>query len=169
MKQDRYDLTVEYILENQERSYRLAYSYIQEREGALDVVQNAVCRALEKCWDLKDPDAVASWFYRIVVNEALAYLRKNKKEVSTAPEELKEETYREPGYERADGTEEDLYRRVLQLPPDMKTVVLLRYYEELSLKEIAQVTGTNLNTVKTRLYSALRRLRRNLEREPGNA
>ena len=74
MRQDIYDLTVAYILENQEKFYRLAYSYVQDRDSALDVVQNSICQALEKCWGLRNPAAMKTWFYRIVVNEALQYL-----------------------------------------------------------------------------------------------
>ena len=47
IKQDLYDYIVAYIVENQNKIYRLAYSYVLNREDALDVVQNAVCKALE--------------------------------------------------------------------------------------------------------------------------
>ena len=91
MKQDIYDLTVEHILDNQDKAYRLAYSYVQDRDAALDVVQNAACQALEKCWGVKNPSALKTWHYKIVVNEALQYLRKNRREISTQPEDMKEE------------------------------------------------------------------------------
>ena len=162
MKQDIYDLTVAHILENQEKAYRLAYSYVQDRDAALDVVQNAVCQALEKFWGLKNKMALKTWYYKIVVNEALQYLRKNRREISTQPEDMKEEAYLEEGYDRADG-DETVFSRVLKLPPDMKTVVILRFYEQMSLGEIAAVTGANLNTVKSRLYAALKKLRKSLE------
>ena len=48
---------------------------------------------------------------------------------------------------------------------ELQTVIKLRFYEELSLKEISEVTGWNLNTVKTRLYTALKKLRLSLEGE----
>ena len=47
--QDIYDCTVQYIIENQNKFYRLAYSYVKEEQAALDVIQNAICRALEGC------------------------------------------------------------------------------------------------------------------------
>lgn len=49
------------------------------------------------------------------------------------------------------------------LPPEIATIVRLRFYEELSLKEISEVTGWNLSTVKTRLYTGLRKLRISME------
>ena len=69
--QDIYDCTVQYIIENQNKFYRLAYSYVKEEQAALDVIQNAICRALEGCFGLKNPLALRTWFYRILVNEAL--------------------------------------------------------------------------------------------------
>lgn len=159
MKQDIYDRTVSYIIENQEKFYRLAYSYVGGRDSALDVVQNAVCKGLEGCYGLKNPDAIKTWFYRIVVNEALQYIRKNKREGVSADGELPEQIYEEPAYER----EREVYEAVQKLKEPMKTVVVLRFYEELTLKQIAEITGTNLNTVKSRLYSALEKLEKVLK------
>jgi len=146
-----YNQTVEYILDNQERMYRLAYSYVQNKEDALDVVQNAICTALEKCDSIRNPEALKTWLYRVVVNESLQLLRKGKREIALDPAAMPEEAY-------WDGPLEDIqeiYTEVQNLPPSMKTIIILRFYEELSLKEIAQVTGLNINTVKSRLYRGL--------------
>lgn len=163
MKQDKYDRVVEHILENQEKSYRIAYSYVHEKEAALDIVQNAVCSALEHYSELKNEKFVRTWFYRILVNEALQYLRKYKREVSCEPSGIQEEIYVENAYEP--GIE--LYRLVRELPEQMRTVVILHYFEQLTLKEISEVTGVNLNTVKSRLYAGLARLRKQIRQENG--
>lgn len=159
MAQDIYDCTVTYILDNQEKFYRLAYSYVGDRDSALDVVQSAICKGLEKCYDLKNPGALKTWFYRIVVNEALQQLRKKKKESVSADGEIPEQIYREPAYER----EREVYDEVQRLSEPMKTVVVLHYYEGLTLKQISEITQTNLNTVKSRLYSALGKLEQSLK------
>ncbi len=159
MAQDIYDRTVSYILENQNRFYRLAYSYVRNEDVALDVVQSAICKGLEKCCSLKNQDALSTWFYRIVVNEALQYLRKNKKEAVSPDGELPEQVYHEPAYER----QREVYDEVMRLPEPMKTVVVLHFYEGLTLKQISEITKTNLNTVKSRLYSALNRLEKGLK------
>ena len=57
-----------YLIENQTHFYRLAYSTLRSREDALDAVQSAVCAALEKRHTLRDPDALRTWFYRILMN-----------------------------------------------------------------------------------------------------
>ena len=159
MAQDIYDRTVSYILENQNRFYRLAYSYVRSEDVALDVVQSAICKGLEKCFGLKNPEALGTWFYRIVVNEALQYLRKSRKESVSPDGELPEQAYHEPAYER----QREVYEEVMRLAEPMKTVVVLQFYEGLTLKQISEVTDTNLNTVKSRLYSALNRLEKGLK------
>lgn len=157
--QDIYDCTTQYILENQEKLYRLAYSYVQEQHAALDVVQNAICSALESCWGIKNPSAIRTWMYRIVVNEALQYLRKQKKVVTLSEEHTEKLVYHEPAFSQ----DEAAYQAVLALPEQLKTIILLRYYEDLTLKQIAEITDTNLSTVKTRLYTALERLKKTLK------
>lgn len=148
----------EYIVENQAKFYRLAYSYLNHREDALDAVQAAVCKALENSGKLKNADAIRSWFYRILVNECMDRLRGRKRVVFVPPDALDSGSYEDPQPE-----DDSLARRVDALPPEIQTIVKLRFYQELSLQEIAEVTGCNLSTVKTRLYAGLRKLRVSLE------
>lgn len=154
-----YDMVVNHILENQQKFYRIAYCYVNNKESALDIVQNAIVKALEASATLKNPDAVKTWFYRILVNEAITFIRKSKKEIVCEPTEMKEEIYYEPAYEGG----LSLYMEIHTLPTDMQTVIMLHFFEQLTLKEIAQVTNTNLNTVKSRLYGALDKLKKVME------
>lgn len=158
---DIYDKTVEYILENQNQFYRLAYSYVNDKDSALDIVQNAICNALEKCGSIRNPNAIKTWFYRVIVNEALQYIRQNKKETVCDPQEMKEPVYEEPAFSE----QKEVYDKVQKLPEKLRTVVVLRFYEELSLQEIADVTGENLSTVKSRLYKGLAELERSVKGE----
>lgn len=148
------NLITEYIIQNQERFYRLAFSYLHHREDALDAVQSAVCKALQKQNELKDTGAVATWFYRILVNICMDQLRKNKRVVFVAPEDLNTGSYEDLHPE-----ETDLRQQIDALAPEMQTVIKLRFYEDLSLREISQITGWNLSTVKNRLYGGLQKLR----------
>lgn len=158
MKQDLYDRIVEYIIGDQEKFYRLAFSYVHNEEDALDIVQSAVCKALDHYGDLKNEDAVRTWFYRILVNESIQLIKKQKREVLT--EDGVEEDL--PYYERGYDTQDDLYGQLDRLGEDVQTIIKLRYFEELSLKEISYVTKTNLNTVKAKLYRGLKLLKKNI-------
>ncbi len=159
MRQEVYDQMTRYIIENQNSFYRLAFSYARNKEDALDIVQNAVCKALDHCESLRNADAVKTWFYRILVNESNYFLRKSKREIPVEEEVYMEIPYYERKYEPAD----DLYDEISHLELEMQNVIKLRFFEELSLKEIAEVTNTNLNTVKARLYRGLKLLRENIE------
>ena len=149
-----------YLVEDQARFYRLAYSYLHSREEALDAVQTAVCRALEKQDSLKDAGAMRTWFYRILVNVCTDLLRQRKRVTLVPPEALDAGSYEDPLPE--DGS---LARRVNALPPEIASVIRLRFYEELSLQEISEVVNCPLSTVKTRLYTGLKKLRIQLEGE----
>lgn len=155
MKQDLYDKIVEYIIENQNKFYRLAFSYLRNQEDALDVVQNAVCKALEHYESLRNEQAVRTWFYRILVNESLLFLREKKKLPLAAAHENPELPYEEKGFELP----YDFSSSLSCLDEDVQTIIRLRFFEELSLKEIAAVTDMNLNTVKAKLYRGLKLLK----------
>ena len=144
-------LLTQYFTEEQARFYRLAYSYLNNRDEALDAVQTAVCRAWEQQDRLRDPDAVRTWFYRILVNVCVDQLRQRKRVTFVAPEDLDAGSYEDPL--PADGS---LKARVDALPPEIAVIIRLRFFEELSLKEISLVTGAPLSTVKTRLYTGLK-------------
>ena len=146
-----------YLVEDQARFYRLAYSYLNNREEALDAVQTAVCKALEKQDSLRDADAVRTWFYRILANVCTDLLRGRRREAPAAPEDLDPGSYEDPL------PDDTLARRVEALPPEFRAVIRLRFYEELPLKEIGDVLNCPLSTVKTRLYTGLKKLRIQLE------
>ena len=158
MKQDLYDYIVAYIVENQNKFYRLAYSYVRNREDALDVVQNAVCKALENYGGIRNEGAISTWFYRILVNESLLFI-KERKRMTLGETDQEEAHYEEKGFEIQD----DLYDSINRLDGDTQTIIKLRFFEELSLKVIAQITEMNLNTVKARLYRGLRQLKVNIQ------
>ncbi len=159
MKQILYERLIQYILENQDRFYRVAYSYTRHQEDALDAVQSAVCKALEAHENIKNADAIRTWFYKILINECLTVLKKRGKVVLTADTVEQEEAYYEKGYEQGGDIEQELEK----LEMDIQVIIKLRFFEEMSLKEISGITGFNLNTVKTKLYRGLKLLKENIQ------
>lgn len=158
-KQILYDTLVQYILENQDKFYRLAYSYTRQKEDALDAVQNAVCKALESYESIQNEAAIKTWFYRVLTNECLLLLKKSKKVILSADELGQEQIYYESGYEKQDDLEDELHK----LDLETQGIIKLRFFEEMSLKEIAAITRLKENTVKTKLYRGLKSLKENME------
>ncbi len=149
------DVLETYLIENQEKLYRAAYGYLHNREDALDAVQSTACAALETRRSLRDPDALAAWVRRILHNACMDLLRRRGRE-APLPEE-------EPSAAAPPPPEESLEEELSRLPPEIQAVLRLRFYEDLPLRDIAAVTGANLSTVKTRLYTGLKKLRIELE------
>ena len=151
---DNRQLLVDHILNGQTDFYRLAMSYVKNRDAALDVVQEAIVKALSKVDTVREPAYLKTWFYRILINEAMNHFRRNRNLVSL--EEVMADRAAEP---RDPGERLDLYDAIDRLSFPEQTVIKLRYFEDMKLEEIAQATGTNLNTVKSRLYTAIRKLK----------
>ena len=160
MKEELREQIVSYLLENQDKFYRLAFSYVHNADAALDIVQNAIVKALEHYTSIRNTDYVKPWFYRVLVNECLTAMQKGKREYSYEPEDLQriQDTPVEEDHQAM-----EIYEQVQKLPEKMKTVVVLRFYEDFSLAEIAKVTGAKLSTVKYRLYSALKQIKMTYE------
>ena len=147
--------TEKMLIDQYERFYRLAYSYVHNEADALDVVQESACKAIIQCKKLKDTTKLLPWLCRIVVNTSLDLLRNQIKE---QPAEELPEAAAEDKYE-----ELDLKKALKRLEPENRTVIILRYFEDMKIEDIALVVDENVNTVKTRLYRSLKKLRIQLD------
>ncbi len=150
-----------FVENNQERFYRIAYTYVKSREDALDVIHDAIVKALQSYHTLRRPEYAKTWFYRILINECNSFLRKNRRLLSW--EDGLAQQASENLFDIYKDEYIDLYAAVKKLSPDMKTVVVLRFFEEMKLEEIAEITSTNLDTVKSRMRRALNYLKLDIE------
>lgn len=144
----------QYIVDNKEALYRFAYTYVHNEDDALDVVHDAICKSLTNINTLKDTDSIKSWIYRIVANCAIDNIRKNKKYVISSDDLEVDDLVDYDKYEDI-----DLQRALDQLPEKYRTIIVLRYFEDMKIGDIAQILGENENTIKTRLYNALAKLK----------
>lgn len=149
----------EYVVGNKEKLYRVAYSYVKNADDALDIVQESIFKALVSLNTLKNPEYMKTWFYRILINCSLDFIRKQKKIIPLDDEVLYSyinefnDTY----------IDIDLHRALDELPEDYRSIIILRFFEDLKLEEIAEILNINTNTVKTRLYKSLDKLRIKME------
>ncbi|MBB4825125.1 RNA polymerase sigma-70 factor (ECF subfamily) [Sporosarcina luteola] len=154
-KEEKFKLVEDFIVEHQQAHYRLAYSYVKNKDNALDIVQESILKALRSVDRLEEMKFLKTWFYRIVVNTAIDFLRKNGR-VSVMNDEILD-THLPVS---KDGKNDlDLRDAIDELPAVHKTIIILRFFEDMKIDEIAAITGDNVNTVKTRLYAALKKLR----------
>ena len=159
MKQELYETLVNYIVQNQNKFYRLAFSYARNQEDALDIVQNSICKALDHYESLNNEGAVKTWFYRILVNESIQFIHRRNRELLSDDDLILDKPYYEEGYE----TQDDLYEQINHLHEDVQNIIKLRFYEEMSLQEISEITQLNLSTVKAKLYRGLKLLKQTMQ------
>lgn len=148
-----------FIEENMDGAYRFALLYAKNPHDAQDILSESVLRALSSLSTLKEPSKLKSWFYKIIVNTAHTYMHKEKREAAYLSEiSIAEQT--ENGC--FCGELSDLLK---VLSPKQRTLIALRFFEDMKLCDIADVLGMNLNTVKTELYRTLEILRKEYEKE----
>lgn len=149
-------LVHECLVKNYEKYYRMAYSYVFREQDAMDIVQEGAYRAILKSDLLKQPEYVDTWICKIMINEALRFLKKNKL-ASVDMEDLPEQ-----GQE--DQVEDiDLQRALDKLDEQERVIVVLRYFEEEKIDTIGKIMELNVNTVKSRLYRAMDKLKKYME------
>lgn len=163
MKQDRYESLVQFILENQESFYRIAFSYLRNKDDALDAVQNTVCKALENYQMIRKDTALKMWVYRILVNESMKMIREKKKVIlfDNTEDKMLEQSYEDKSILFS----ENFMQQIKSLDDDAQKILILRYFEEMPLKDIAAIMDMNLNTVKAKIYRGLSKLKIELKEE----
>jgi len=146
---------VDFIMNNKDDFYRLAYGYVKNSNDAIDILQDSIQKAISSKNNLKKEQSLKSWFYRIVINTSLDFLRKQKRLVVVDEETI--QSYSSGINDHY--TNIDLERSLEALPPKYKSVIILRYFEDLKIEEVAEILQESPNTIKTRLYKALELLR----------
>lgn len=119
------------LLEQYESYYRLAFAYAHNETDAMDIVQEGAYKAMLKANTLRKESFAGTWIYRIMINEAKEYLRKNKSDYAELEEsrEAAKDQYRDL----------DLAQAVDKLPEQEKALIILRFFEDRQLPEIAEI------------------------------
>lgn len=132
---------------------------------AEDVLQDVWLTVIRKVAALDRPEAFKSWLYRIAHNRAISRRRAQRETASL--DELNGEELSSPESEETEGSfagyePSDVHAGLERLSPDHREVLTLRFLEDLSYQEIADVVGASLGTVRSRLHYAKRALHREL-------
>lgn len=135
------------------RLYRIAYIYVKNEEDALEIVQEAVYKAFLNIKKLKEPQYFNTWITKIIVNSSLDYIKKRNKVIYFGEEE---ELF---GVGTKDKEYLDLYDAVDKLQGTYKTVIILKYFEDLKIKDIAKILELSESNVKNYMHKALNMLR----------
>ncbi len=138
--------------------FRLAYRLCGQREDAEDVAQDTFVKAARSLSRYRGDSSFRTWLYRIAVNAASDYRRKNRRHIAeTLPAEIEaEKTRPSPMSER-------LLEALEQLPPAQRSAIVLTAFEGMNHAEAAAVLGCAESTVSWRIFSAKKMLKKTLE------
>ncbi|MEL6941068.1 MAG: sigma-70 family RNA polymerase sigma factor [Bacteroidota bacterium] len=147
-----------------ERVYNTAWKYFGEEETAMDMCQQTFIAIHKKIATLQDASKFKFWLYRTVINHCHMESRKRKSRANlkekitqfrlTARQERPDEIYHRN--ERSKMVLDALQK----IPEEQKTVIIMKEYEELTFREIAEMLGISEGTAKSRLYYGLKNLRK---------
>lgn len=151
-KDGNYLIAIKFIRENQEYLYKLAYIYVKNEQDALDVVQDTIYKIITKVDKLKNIEYLKTWSLKILKNTAINFLRKNKKEILT-------NINIEKSYEEELDINIDLYDVLKELSDEEQRLIELRFFKDLKINDVSKEMNVNLNTVKTRLYKTLKKMK----------
>ncbi|MFJ7746526.1 sigma-70 family RNA polymerase sigma factor [Peribacillus sp. NPDC097295] len=137
--------------------YRTAFLYVGNRDDALDVVQETAYKSFQAVGQLKNTEYFLTWVTRILIHCSYDLLRKKNREIpmNRMKEKAEEFFHQEESL--------DLGAAINLLNEQYRTVILLFYYRDLSIHDIAEIMSIPENTVKTYLHRAKRNLRKSLE------
>ena len=161
------------INRHQSKIYGFIYSKISDRDISDDIFQDTFIKVIKtlKSNSYNEEGKFLPWVMRIAHNLIIDYFRKNKKMPMFRETEefsiFSIMTDNVPNIESQliiDQVENDLQKLINELPNDQKEVLVMRIYQDLSFKEISEVTGVSINTALGRMRYALLNLRKVIDK-----
>ena len=157
------------------RIFALTYGMLGREEDARDATQETFLAAFRNLRGFRGEAKVSSWLHRIAVNQCITRQRRSKVRSESALEDEQEGSFATPRSNSparvAEGRQETLAvrRAINSLPVELRQVVVMKEFEELTFREIAEALDLPLSTVKSRLYTAMKQLQLRLQKfESGN-
>lgn len=155
--------------------FALCYGMLGREDEAKDAAQEAFINAYRNLVKFRGDAKVSSWLHRIAVNQCLTKKRREKTRSETFLDEEKNEEEKffvapenqTPSHKFESNEKTRAVRQVISsLPEDLRQIVVMKEFEEMTFQEIAETLELPLSTVKSRLYTALKQMRMKLERTP---
>ena len=139
-----------------ETLFRIAYSYVKNSWDADDVVQDVFVKLYLTRKTFKTEDNEKYYLIRLVINRSIDYIRNNKKHNLSIDNEYINNL---PDTSDADKKNEEIYECVCSLKDSYKTIIVLFFYDDYSVKEIANILKISESNVTTRLSRAKKKLK----------
>lgn len=145
----------------QKKVYQVVRRMVLIHEDADDLTQNTFIKAIRNLEKFEGNSSLFTWIYRIATNETLSFLEKKKKRFFFSVDDHQEklESYLDqPGNLNGDEIQLKLQKALLKLPEKQRLVFHLKYLEELSYEEMAEITGTSVGALKASYHHAVKKI-----------
>ena len=149
------------INSKKEQLYRTAFAYVKNKEDALDIIQDTVYKAYISIDKLKEPKYFNTWITKILINNAITFMKKSSKIIYLEETELNNISCLEHNSDK----KLDLLYAVDELEEKIKKVIILKYLNDLTISEVAKVLEIPEGTAKTYLNKGLSKLKIYLGKE----
>ncbi|QRG69638.1 sigma-70 family RNA polymerase sigma factor [Brevibacillus choshinensis] len=149
---------------HKDKLYKVAYAFLRNEADSLEAIQEATCRAYLKLSQLRQPEYISTWLTRIVIHVCMDEQKRKKRWILDSSH-LDHRERKEPLMSDQAATRLHLEDALARLAPLHRHVIILKYFEDLTIREIAAVLGHPEGTIKTWLHKALGALRNDLGKE----
>jgi RNA polymerase sigma-70 factor, ECF subfamily len=162
---DAFDLIVE---RHRRQVYQLCYRFVANHEDASDLAQDVFVRAFRSLNRFKGHSTIGTWLYRIAVNLCLNHVSARRPPTEPIDAQQHVDTSAENPSERVMRAERAAHVRaaIARLPARQRATLVLRMYQELSHREIAEILDSSVGAVKANFFHALGNLRKILGERP---
>lgn len=156
-KREREEVLLNFLVNHQGNIYRLAYSYSRNEDLAKDIIQESIKKGLVSLSNLKNDEAIKSWFYTILTRTAFDFIKKNKVDYV----DLTENSEQSLNLQKNISLHEKLTLKdaLGELKTIYREIIILKFFEGFTLLEISNILNMNINTVKSNFYRGLDELR----------
>lgn len=139
--------------------YRQIRRMVYDHENTNDILQNTFIKAWMNLDQFRGESRIATWLYRIAMNETLNFLQKNK-ETHSLDEEISSVAQRLTADEYFDGdkTELQLQEAIASLPEKQRVVFTLRYFEEMKYEDMSKTLDTSIGALKASYHHAVKKI-----------
>lgn len=152
---------LKHLYDQKDKLFKMAIYYLKNEQDALDAIQETAYRVCKSYKKIKQPEYIDTWITRILINICLDELERRKKECRVVEDSVNDKTI---AYEN-NFLSIELEEALMQIKETYREAVILRYFEDLKVKEIGKVMGVPEGTIKTWLHRGMEQLHQLLKEE----
>lgn len=158
-KRGREKIFEEYIKDNKEKLFKIAYLYLKNKDDAMDVIHESIVKAYGKLSNIKNLDNLDKWFIRVLINTSIDYIRKNSKTI------LMEDNDMEVLVNRSKEEGDGFSLLIENLDEELRLIIILKYFHGYKIREISEILNLKESQVKNKIHKALNLLRKEIKED----